>query len=73
MEEKVLEICMSVDDSIDYSSTALIDDDLLDSDTLDEIISELSDEFGINIPFDEIIPENFNSIAAITELIEKYM
>lgn len=73
MEERVLEICQSVDDSIDYDSTALIDDELIDSDTLMEIVAVLSDEFDISIPGEEITSENFNSISAMVELVERYI
>lgn len=73
MEEKILEICEGVDDSIDYTSTALIDDGILDSVTLISIISEIGDEFDLEIPYEEIIPENFNSIKSMAELVEKYV
>lgn len=72
MEEKILEICKSVNGSIDYTSEKLIDDKLMDSVTLISIISELSDEFDVSIPYEEIVPENFNSIKAMAELVEKY-
>lgn len=72
MEEKVLEVCKSIDSSIDYTSERLIDDKLMDSVTLIDIIAELSDQFDVSIPYEEIIPENFNSIKAIAELVEKY-
>ena len=55
MREKVLAICMSVDDSIDFTST------------------ELMDELNIDIPYEEITPENFNSVDAITSLVERYV
>ncbi len=73
MEEKILEICEGVDSSIDYTSTALIDDGILDSVTLISIISEIGDEFDLEIPYEEIIPENFNSIKSMAELVEKYV
>lgn len=73
MRERIMEICKSVDASIDFNSDALIDDGLVDSVTLIEIISEISDEFDVEIPYEEIIPENFNSLDAIVELVEKYV
>lgn len=73
MEEKILEICKGVDDSIDYTSTTLIDDGVLDSVTLISIVSEFTDAFNVYIPYEEIIPENFNSIKAMAELVEKYV
>lgn len=72
MEEKILELCKGVEANIDYTSEKLIDDKLLDSVTLISIISELSDEFDVSIPYEEIIPENFNSIKAMAKLVEKY-
>lgn len=73
MEEKILEICKGVDDSIDYTFNTLIDDGVLDSVTLISIVSEMSDVFDVYIPYEEIIPENFNSIKAMAELVEKYV
>lgn len=72
MEEKILEICKGVNNTIDYTSTKLIDDGLLDSVTLISIISEFSDNFDVYVPYEEIIPENFNSIKAMAELVERY-
>ena len=66
-------ICRNIDDSIDFTSKELIDGGILDSVTLVEIATELMDEFDIDIPYEEITPENFNSIDAMTELVEKYV
>ena len=73
MREKVLAICMSVDDSIDFTSTELIDGGLIDSVTLVEIATELMDELNLDIPYEELPPENFNSVDAITSLVERYV
>ncbi len=73
MKEKILEICKGIDDSIDFTSTELIDGGLVDSVTLVEIATELMDAFNIEIPYEEIIPANFNSIDAMAELVEKYV
>ena len=73
MKEKILEICKGIDESIDFTSTELIDGGLVDSVTLVEIATELMDAFNIEIPYEEIIPANFNSIDAMAELVEKYV
>lgn len=73
MKEKVLSICQEVNDSVDYTATDLVDGGLIDSVTLVEIASELMDEFEIEIPYEEIVPENFNSVDAMTSLVEKYV
>ena len=72
MNEKILDILKSMDDSIDYlSETKLIDDKIIDSLTLTALISELESEFNIEIDMDDIIPENFNSIDAIADLVTR--
>lgn len=72
MKEKILAILKEMDDSVDYASEqALIDEKLIDSLTLTSLISELEGTFDIEIDMDEIIPENFNSLDAMTELVER--
>lgn len=58
---------------IDFeSSNELIDDGIIDSLTLTGILAIISMEFGIMLPFEEIIPDNFNSLDAMAELVSKY-
>lgn len=72
MKEKILEILKSMDDSVDYASgRALIDDKVIDSLTLTALISELENEFDIEIDMDDIIPDNFNSIDAMADLVTR--
>jgi acyl carrier protein len=55
---------------IDYSkSETMADDGLLDSLALTSILGALSSEFDVEIPYDQITPENFNSIKTIAELM----
>jgi acyl carrier protein len=72
MEEKVLEVLSKEFPQIDFkASDALVDDGILDSLTIVSIISTLNMEFDIEIPYEEIIEENFNSIAGLAKLVEK--
>ena len=74
MEEKVLELLSEEYPEIDFTaSDALVDDGILDSLTVVGVISAISDEFNVEIPYEEIIPENFNSVDAMAEVFEKYM
>lgn len=73
MKNRILEICTNIDDSVDYTSTKLIDGGLIDSVVLVEIATGLMEEFDIEIPYEEIIPDNFNSIDAMVRLVEKYV
>ncbi len=73
MEEKILEIIKeNAGSDTDWASqTTLIDDELIDSFDVVAIISDLSDEFDIEITVDDMIPENFNSIEAMESLIRR--
>lgn len=70
--EELLEILKSIRPDVDYENeTALIDDGILDSFDVVAIISEIDDQFGVQIRINELDPENFNSSEAIWNLIQK--
>lgn len=72
MKEKILEILVDINDDIDFETeTALIDDGLLDSFDIVSLVSELNSCFDINITVVELVPENFNTLAAMTALVER--
>lgn len=48
-----------------------MDDGILDSLTIVSLIGTLSMEYGIDIPYEEIVPENFNSIDAMAAMIQR--
>ena len=52
-------------------SDALVDDGILDSLTITGIIAALTMEFGITVPYEEIVEENFNSIAGLAKMVER--
>lgn len=70
--EKLMEILMEMDDSIDWENeTALIDDRILDSFGVISLISELEEQFDIEIEASEIIPQNLNSADAMWKMIQR--
>lgn len=72
MKGKVLQLLQQECPEIDFlSSTTLVDDDILDSLSLTSIIAALTMEFGIVIPYEEIVEENFNSVDAIAAMVER--
>ncbi|MBR1828196.1 MAG: acyl carrier protein [Atopobiaceae bacterium] len=70
--EDVIEILQDVEEDVDYENcTTLIDDRVLDSFDILSIISALNDEFDISIPAKDVIPENFNSAAAMRDIVQR--
>jgi acyl carrier protein len=71
--EEVLELLQKDFSDIDFtSSETLVDDGILDSLTVIEIISELCMSFDVLFPQEEIRSDNFNSVCAMAALVEKY-
>lgn len=72
MEEKILEVVKSIRPDVDFENeTALIDDEILDSFDVIQIVTELMEQFGIFIDADDIEPENLNSLENIREMVER--
>ena len=72
MEQKIMQLLSEEYPEIDFSaSNALVDDGILDSLTITEIIATLSMEFNITIPYEEIIEDNFNSIFGLAGMVER--
>lgn len=70
--DELIQILESINPDVDYrKETNLIDGKILDSFDIITIISEINEEFGIAIPAEEIIPENFNSAQKLYELIQR--
>ena len=70
--EELLELLSEVKEDVDFENEdALIDDGILNSFDILQIISALNDEYDISIPASEIIPENFNSAQALLEMVER--
>ncbi|MBQ7918854.1 MAG: acyl carrier protein [Lachnospiraceae bacterium] len=70
--DELLEILQDLHPEVDYETCdTLIDDKILDSFDIVTIISEISENFDVVIPAEEIVPENFNSAQALYELIER--
>lgn len=70
--EDLFHVLIQFNDNIDYKNeTALLTDGIIDSVGLVELVTELEKSFFIDIPLEEIIPENFDSIENIWSMIER--
>ena len=59
--EKLIEILEDLQPEVDYETNEeLIDGRYLDSLTILSLVSEIEDEFDVEIPTVEIIPDNLN-------------
>jgi len=68
----LLEILQEMHDDVDFMThEKLIDDKVIDSFDIITLIAEVDDRMGVTIPAEELIPENFNSYAAISALINR--
>ena len=68
--EKLMNILMEIDDSIDYEKEkALIDGRLLDPFGVITLVSELEEAYDIDIEASEMTPDNFNSAEAIYKMV----
>lgn len=69
--DKLIEILSEIKPDIDFSTeTGLIDNALLDSFDIVQIVGRLNEEFDIEITPKDIVPENFNSAEALWKMVE---
>jgi acyl carrier protein len=72
MRDQILEILTDIRPDIDFEKeTKLIDDKILESFDIITIVGELNDAFDIEIGPKELIAENFNSLDALTEMVDE--
>ncbi len=68
--DELIRIMSEVKPDVDFeTATTLIDDDLIDSLDIIAIVSEVNDTFDVEINVDDLLPENFNSAAALWDLV----
>lgn len=71
MKEQLLKLLRENLPGIDFETeTALIDDGILESLDLVMLVTELMDEFDVELSVDDLVPENFNSADAMLKMLE---
>ena len=72
LEPEFIEILKKMHPDADVAGgIALVDEGILDSLDIVTLVTELNAVFGVRIPALEILPDNFNSAAAIAAMIER--
>lgn len=70
--EELLKLLKKIKPEVNFEGNEhLIDNEELDSFDIVSIVSAINDEFDIEIGAGDIVPENFNSVEAIYNLIQK--
>ena len=66
-----MEILNELHPDVDFTKEkALVDGRILDSFDIVTLVAEIGDTFDVQISAVDMVPENFNSVEAIWELIE---
>lgn len=69
---ELLTILRELHPDIDFeTTTGLVEDSVLTSLDIVTIVTEVADRLDVNIPAEEILPENFDSAAALWQLIQR--
>lgn len=72
--EKLLEALKRANSKVDFlSSDKLVTDKVIDSIDITSILAELEDTFDIEIDMEYIVPENFDSVDAMWEMVQELM
>lgn len=72
MREQLLALLGEIRPDVEFEKEKkLIDDGVLDSFDIISIVQEMNDTFDVEIDVEELVPDNFNTIEAMQELIEK--
>lgn len=70
--DKIIEIIKTIKPVANLDeNTSLIQDKIIDSLSMIRLVAELEDEFDVEISARDIVPENFENVPAIYNLIER--
>ncbi len=74
IKEGILDILEELHADVDYEAEeALVDDKILDSFDLVTLVTELGEEFDVEITAKDFVAENFNSVERLTNMIARLM
>lgn len=69
---EIIDILTELHDDVDFTTeTGLVENGILNSLDIVAIISEIDDRLDVQIPAEEILPENFDSAEALWALVQR--
>lgn len=69
--DKILQILSELRPDVDFTKVdKLVEDEVIDSFDLVALVGELCDAFDVEIGVEDLVPENFNSVQSIWNLIQ---
>lgn len=72
--DKLIEALKRVNPDIDYANEkSLITGKVIDSIDMTSILAEIEDTFDIEIDMEYIVPQNFDSVEAMWDMIQEIM
>lgn len=70
--EQLITVLKTVRPDVDFENEKrLIDDGILDSFDIIQVVVELNEAFDVEINVEDLEPDNFNTVEAMWELIQK--
>lgn len=70
--KEIIEILTELHDDVDFTTeTGLVENGILNSLDIVAIITEIDDRLDVQIPAEEILPENFDSAEALWALVQR--
>lgn len=74
IREGILALLTELHEDVDYEDeTGLVDGKILDSFDLVTLVTELNEEFDVEVTARDFVPENFNSLESLTDMIERLL
>lgn len=72
MEEKIKEILEDINgDIVSYDGNAMLEEGIIDSFDVVDIVSRLEEEFGLEIDAEYVVANNFANMDAIIAMMKK--
>ncbi len=74
MEQRVIQILCQVNENIgSYKGERMLEEQVIDSFDVMQMVERLEEEFGITINADDIISEHFANAEAVIHMMQRYV